>query len=723
MNRKSKKSFGPRKKPLVRNTQKKSEFTLAESRIMSVLRKDSLKSYQSRELLRLSGVTEKEKFYEAVKNLAAKGFIKVDKSHVVTLNSGEKSASLVSISKGFGFARPEEGGGDIFIHGSALNGAMIGDKILVGDIRDDIKGTSGSVHRILEHGKETTTGTIVTTDFGAELHADIAIRYNPTIAAGDLMGAKEGDKVLVKLMQDFRGDWSRAKVIKIFGSGDSARVCSDAIIEQYGIPMEFPEEVMAEANEVGNSTITEEELRKRLDLRNEPIFTIDGADAKDLDDAICVKKTDSGYSLDVHIADVSHYVKGRSKLDEEAMTRGTSVYFADRVIPMLPEVISNGVCSLNAGTDKLTFSALMELDKEGQLVSYKFRKSIINSKVRGVYSEVNEIFAGTAGEELMNKYAPVMDGLMAARELAKILESNAKARGTMEIESGESQFVLDENGVCVDVVPRSQGEAEGMIEQMMVSANTAAAKISVDAGIPFLYRIHESPDPERVSELCELLRAVGLPCKEIMKDKPVTGDFAAIMKRAKGTAFEVLVSQRVLRTMEKAKYSTEPKGHFGLALQDYSHFTSPIRRYPDTSIHRILTALCEGDDPAQIAKRYSTFAKNSAAESSKNEVRAVNAERDAEDCYMAEYMRGHLGEKYHGVVSGATKNGVFVRLANNVEGFIPNTSWKENDFLFDGIVTQKCRKTGRVLTIGTEVDIIVASANVAMGMVDFAPDE
>ena len=724
MNRKNKKVTGPARAKIKNNGAKKtkSEFTFFESKIMAVLKKDREHKFASRELLRKTGIKDKEKFYESIRTLAENGHILAE-NHVICINRNTKevAAELVSLSRGFGFARPENGGEDIFIHGSVLNSAFVGDKILVGGIRKDEKGYSGNIMRVLEKAKGTTTGTIKLTEYGAEVIPDNKIRYNPSVSPENLCGAKAGDKVMVELIKDYRGDWTQARVLKIFGSGESARVCADAIIEQYGIPMHFSPEVLEEAEKISKQEITAGEIRHRLDLRDQMIFTIDGADAKDLDDAVSVTKTEDGFVLGVHIADVSHYVTGKSLVDEEAMNRGTSVYFADRVIPMLPECISNGVCSLNAGTDKLTFSAIVNLDSKGQIKKYQFKKTIINSKVRGVYSEVNDIFGGTADDEIKAKYAPVMEGLSAAKELADILKVNSKARGTMELDSGESRFVLDENGICVNVIPRSSGEAEELIEQLMITANTAAAKLSMDAGIPFLYRIHENPEPQRIRDLAELLKALGIPCKELMNEKPSTGDFSKILQRVKGEPTEILVSQRLLRTMEKAKYSTEPLGHFGLALKDYSHFTSPIRRYPDTSIHRILTALAMGDDPVTITKRYAAFADKSAVESSNNEVRAVSAERDAEDCYMAEYMRQHIGEEYTGVVSGVTKNGLFVRLKSNVEGFVPMDLFTKNRFVFDDIVTQKCVNTGRSFTIGDSLNIVVASAQVATGRVDFAP--
>ena len=694
-----------------------------EETILATMRSEEIHDWSARQLLKKTGVLDKLAFYDALRSLKDRRMILLDREHNAKLIPvGEDvEATLISLSKNFGFARPDSGGDDIFIHGSALQGALVGDRIIVGDIRKDDRGPSGRVRRIVEHKPAQTTGTVSITDEGIELIPDNAIRYNLRMRERDLNGAKNGDKVMASLEQDYRGDWAYASVKKVFGSGRTARVCADAIVEQYGIPHVFPQEVLDEAERVGNEPISDEEYAKRLDLRGEPIFTIDSKDAKDLDDAISVKRTDFGYTLGVHIADVSHYVKEGSAIDEEAINRGTSVYFADRVIPMLPEVLSNGACSLNAGTDKLAFSALIELDKEGHITKYDFKKSIINSKVRGVYSEVNEILDGTASEEILNKYAPVMESLMSAKELADILKANSAARGTMELDSGESKFILDENGICIDIMPRVSGEAEQLIEQMMVTANIAAAKFSLDHKLPFLYRVHGTPDPKRVEELVTLLQLVGVPCKEIVKPNPETQDFAAILDRVRGLPCETLVSQRLLRTMEKARYSTEETGHFGLALSDYSHYTSPIRRYPDTSIHRVLSAFVEGMPAEEVRRRYAQFCETSATESSRNEIRALIAERDAEDCYMAEYMSQHIGEHFEGTVSGVTMRGVFVRLENSVEGFVSLDAFEGEDFVYDGLITQRSPK--RELTIGTPLPIIVASAYVATGKVDFVPDK
>ncbi len=680
----------------------------------------------SKELRKYSGVKDKTKFRKVLGELERDGKVTVSRDHVVELirEENRKTAVIVSLSKGFAFARMEGDEPDLFIHSSGLNGALLGDKVEVLPIMNDPKGPSGRVLKILEKKEQRTTGTIVREGFYFALRADCAIRYDISIMDRDLLGAKEGDKVMAELYTRPGGDRLFARVVKIYGEGSSARVCADAILEQNDIPAVFPEEVLKEAEAVSSRGVTDEDRKGRLDLRRFAIFTIDSASAKDLDDAISVTRTRTGgFKLGVHIADVSHYVREGSRLDAEAITRGTSVYFADRVVPMLPEALSNGVCSLNAGEDKLTFSAIIHLDGEGNMEKYEFRKSVICSKVRGVYSEVNKIFAKTASKELKQKYAPVIRGLNAARELANILKRRAKERGYMELESVEPQFTLDENGVCVDVKPRRSGEAEEMIEQLMICANQAAAKLAKEKGLPFVYRVHGHPEQRRIDTLIELLDALGVSAKEIRQGEPKTKDFAAILERVRDTPAQRVISHQLLRTMDKARYSTEPIGHFGLALADYSHFTSPIRRYPDTAIHRILSALCEGKSPAEIGRMYGGFAQNAAEESSRLEVRAMAAERSAEDCYMAEYIRQHIGEEFTGIISGVTARGVFVQLPSSVEGFVPVDSFEGCQFTYDGLITQYDALSHKKLTIGQELRIQVVAADVATGRIDFLPAE
>ncbi len=698
---------------------KKDDKNFAESRVLKTLKNEDTREFSSRELLRLTGLKDKDEFYLALRTLSKKGVINLSSKHKVKLIPKDKTIKgvVVSLSQGFAFVRPEEGDEDIFVPGRFLKSALVGDEVFLSDVKKDEKGYFGKITGINSRGKEITTATMVKGFKGLDAAPDIAIRYNLKVYPEDLNGAKEKDKVLIKLMQDRQGEWVKAQVLEIFGSSDIAKVCADAVIEAQGIRTKFPKDVLQNAKDVSLFPIDHDEISQRLDLRSENIFTIDGADAKDLDDAIGIKKTDFGYELSVHIADVSHYVKSKSALDIEAMERGTSVYFADRVIPMYPEILSNGVCSLNSGEDKLCLSAIISMDEHGEIVDYKFKKTVIHSKVRGVYSEINQIFDGSADKDIIKKYKPVKDELEVSKKLADILKKNAKNRGTMEIDSGESKFILDENGVCINIIPRVQGEAEELIEQFMISANIVAARTAMKTELPFLYRVHGKPDPKKLSDLGRMLELLGVPVDDLFKGEATPLDFAKIAERAKESEGGAVVSKALLRAMEKAKYSHEPLGHFGLALSDYSHFTSPIRRYPDTVIHRILTASINGEK----TKKFEEFVKKAGVSSSANEVKAQTAERDANDCYMAEYMRNHIGKHFVGMVSGVVKTGVFVRLLNNVEGFVPLESFKENTFKQISDIAYKCILTGKDLRLGTKLEIIVASADVASGRIDFIP--
>lgn len=647
----------------------------------------------------------------------------VSNSKVLRINENptSKKAVITSQSKGFAFARPDDGTPDVFIHFSKLGEAMIRDTVLLRDITTDDRGVSGRVDKVLERGDRNTTGKVERNDGYLEFVADIPIRYGVQIDRSTLKGVNEGDKVYAKLDRNPRNGRLIARITRVFGKSDSARICANAILEQNGIHPKFPKEVLAEAEQVAKEPITAEERAKRVDLTHLPILTIDSADAKDLDDAVCVEKTADGYKLGVHIADVSHYVREGSLLDAEALRRGTSVYMPDRVVPMLPTALSNDACSLNAGEEKLTFSALITLNKAGDIVDYTFKKAIIVSKVRGVYSEVNDIFAGTASEALLQKYAPVMDSLLAARELADVLKKKSRDNGTMEIESSESKFVLDENGICIDVQPRTTGEAEELIEQLMVTANQAAAKMGEKYDLPFVYRVHQQPDPERIAILCDLLSALKLNFAGLRKNNPKTGEFANVMDQTKGTPLHKIVSLQVLRTMEKARYATDPLGHFGLALEDYSHFTSPIRRYPDTCIHRILSALCETENPKYIKEHFTTYANTVARDCSRLEVSAMMAERSADDCFIAEFMRRHIGEEFDGVICGVTARGVFVELESSAEGFVPVDTFEDAEFEFDGMLTQTDVRTKLTMTIGQPIRIKVVSSDVSTGRIDFVP--
>ncbi|HEX3016800.1 MAG TPA: ribonuclease R [Caproicibacter sp.] len=696
-----------------------------KEKILHSLQK-SPQSLSVRSLLKKMKVVNNSKkaFFAALDELKAEGKVTVSKKKRIHIprKADTIEATIVSLSRGFAFARPDDGGGDVFIHADKLNNAFVGDRVLLSHVQQSAKGPSADVDVVSEKSSRLITGTFSSENGNNKLLPDIAVRYEIPITRKSALLARNGDKVQAKIRRKIHSSELEAEIVKIYGKAGSAKICADAILDQYGIQAEFSKEALAEAETAASRDITPADLKGRLDLRTLSICTIDGADAKDLDDAISVsKKRNGGFRLGVHIADVSHYIAPDGSLDLEARSRGTSVYFADRVVPMLPKSLSNGVCSLNAGEDKLTFSALIELDKNGNIESYRFRKSVIHSKVRGVYSEVNSLFEGTADRALRHKYTSVIRSLNAARELAIVLRKKFDQNGVVDLESTESVFTLNDEGICVSVRPRRSGEAEQMIECLMITANRAAAKFAKSAGVPFVYRVHEQPNPERIKTLIQLVDAVGLDSKPLKhKDgRIVPSDFADILEQAKGTPAQKVISHQLLRTMAKARYDVNPLGHFGLALEDYCHFTSPIRRYPDTAIHRILTAMLKTKDHEKLRQRFTDFAVEASKMSSDAEIRAMSAERSAEDCYMAEYMTQHIGEVYDGVISGVTQRGVFVELENSVEGFVPMDSFPDSDYRFDGVITQVDVKTGSRLTIGHPLTIKVVSADVASGRIDF----
>lgn len=672
------------------------------------------------ELFKLSNISDKASYNLAISELQEDGDIILIKNKNVVLSEamGYVKATILRSSRYFSFARPADGSPDIFIPCEKMKDAIPGDVVLLKDIRQEEKGPSGGVFRIVKKGDRLITGMVERYKSKLSVIADGGFGYSIPIVRGGELRSRDGDKVRAALMYDQHERKLYCRVLSIYGKANSAKICADAIIDRYGIPSEFSKGLRAEAKRVSEEPITAEEIAKRRDLRDEAILTIDSADAKDLDDAISVKKTENGWTLGVHIADVSHYIREGSELDKEAFERGTSVYFADRVIPMLPEELSNGCCSLNSGTDKLTFSAIMNIDQKGNLCDFEFCKSIINSKVRGVYSEVNEILAGTADDELIRKYSPVEQTLKDGEELFTVLKQNAKERGELEIETTELKFVLNEAGVCIDVSTRTRGKSEEMIEQFMIMANQAAGKLAKEKNIPFVYRIHAKPEAERIAALADLAQACGFRVNKI-KPGLTQRDLAELLSAAKGTRYEKLMSMQVLRTMAKAQYDDRPIGHFGLSLADYCHFTSPIRRYPDTSIHRILSALVGGMSIEEIKRKYEDFAKESAKQSSEREVRAVNGERDTEKCYAAEYMTAHIGECYDGVVEGVTAKGIFVSIPCGIEGFV-NLSRLENAFFeYNGTTTTIDKRSGISYSIGDSVRIKVTAATVALGTIDY----
>ena len=631
--------------------------------------------------------------------------------------AGLLRGKITRISKTFGFAMPESGSGEFFITGRNLKGALNGDTVLLQPegARDDGL-PEASVISVIQEANPQFSGMLAEEDGRLYFLSDrLSGRPLEIVNPADWT-AHTGEKVIAEVAE--RGDrHSRHKVriLLSFGGADTAKACCDALVAVSGVPAAFSQAALAEAEQLEQRGISDADLNGRLDLR-EPediIFTIDGFDAKDLDDAISIAETAEGYRLGVHIADVSHYVLPNTPLDDEAIARGTSIYYADQVIPMLPKALSNGICSLHPDVDRLAFSALLELDRDGELISFRFEKTVIRSAVKGVYREVNALLEGTASPEIEEKYAPVKDALLLLDQLREKRLAARKKRGAPSIETEESLFLLDESGMCRDVAVRTRGRGEELIEECMLLANEAAAKLAKEQHLPFVYRVHAKPPEEKAQRLDEMLSRLSLPHPDLESPKP--RDYAQVLKNAEDSPLKGAVHQMVLRSMAKADYETDPIGHFGLALSDYAHFTSPIRRYPDLAIHRILSARQRGEKPANLMQ----FAQAAAAAGTVTEQRALSLERDCEDRYRAEWAKQHIGEVFDGTVSGVTENGIYVMLENSVEGLILLDSLPMDEYECDGFYSLRAKGSGLLFTLGMPLRVRCARADINSGNIDF----
>lgn len=632
-------------------------------------------------------------------------------------------AEVSRVSPKSGFIRSlDEAPEEFFVRGRDMMGAIPGDVVLARRTSDAEDGRSAEaiVMSVLEMNDSLLTGVI--TAVGNKLMVMPDRLCDEPLVISKVSKATVmhvGDKVVFSIKK--RGERHMdhtVNIVEVFGSCDNAKSGADAYMLSNGLHTVFPDDVLLEAAKIDPDEIDENEVLRRLDLRGEPIFTIDGADTKDIDDAVSITKTDRCYKLGVHIADVSHYVTKGSALDEEAFYRGTSIYYADRVVPMLPKELSNGICSLNPQVDRLAFSCLMEVSFEGKLTSYRFEKTVIRSRVKGVYSEVNKILDGTAGDEIKAKYAGVIDRIPIMRELAAILAQNRVNRGAPEIDTSETKIITDENGVCVDVQPRKTGIAEGIIEEFMLMANNSAASLAMKEKIPFVYRVHEAPTTEKLTQLNETLTALGIN-PEGIGERSSSADLARILRENRENEKAAVINRIVLRTMMKAKYSEEPLGHYGLVMPEYSHFTSPIRRYADLSIHRILTDYVYSLSHEKLCRKYASFAASAALQASNTELSAVRCERECENFYMAEYMKNHVGEEFEGLISGVSAGGVYVMLPNTVEGMVSVSAMPMGEYEVQHgvILTGAC--DGSVYTVGDKVRVKCVSVNVNGGFIDF----
>lgn len=631
-----------------------------------------------------------------------------------------KRATVVKAKRTFGFARLDDGQTEVFLPGKRMRGALPGDRVLLRVEKDGAGLDVGEVLSVTERAPARLSGTVEKEGDDRFLRFDDGAYFPVALSKGGVR-AKEGDKVVARILHADDGRDHLAEVQMSYGSALLAKNCCDAILDAAGIATSFSFEVLGAADAAAQMLPGPQTDKDRLDLRDSCIFTIDGADTKDIDDAISLSCSEAGWELGVHIADVSAYVEAGSLLDAEAFLRGTSVYYADSVVPMLPPSLSNGACSLNPDEDRFAFSALMRLSPDGVLTDFAFRKTVIRSRVKGVYEEINRIFSGEADEEIRRKYAGCAQSLETMRELAALLGRRREARGALALTSVESKILIGEDGRAADVRPRVQGEAERLIEELMLTANEAAATLALRSGLPFVFRVHEEPSLEKLAALKELLDAVGIPSGAAAPGV-TPKKLSKILAAAQATQYGTVVNLAVLRAMQKARYDARNLGHFGLALANYTHFTSPIRRYCDLTIHRILSAYVAGEAPETLNKRFSASAEAAAKRASMTELRAMDAERACEDRYKAEYIRAHLGERFAGTVVSAAPHGVYVQLDNTVEGLV-RTELLGEGMLFDGRMQYATADGKKRLRVGDRVQVTAAAADVSLGRVDFALDE
>lgn len=627
--------------------------------------------------------------------------------------------------KGFGFVKIEDQEDEIYISRENSKNALNGDTVAIKIIaeKEGDKKQEGKIVKIVRHEKDTVVGTFQKSrNFAFVVPDDKNFGTDIFISKANWGKARDKKKVLVQILKyPEKGKNAEGKVIEVLGGINEAGVDMLSLIKQYELPYKFPDEVVAEAKAYGDK-IDPSDLPRRRDLRNDIIFTIDGEDAKDLDDAIHVEKLENGnYKLDVHIADVSHYVREKTELDKEAYLRGTSIYMLGRVIPMLPRELSNGICSLNAGEDRYTLSCSMEITPKAKIVSSDIYKGVICVTERMCYTDVQKIL-DRSDETVLKRYEKYISYFDLMAELANILKAKRKENGYLNLEIPESKITLDENGVAIDVKKYETYFANEIIEQFMLIANETVAEKFYWLQAPFIYRNHEAPDVDKVKELNKSLYNFGYKIKISKEEIIYPNEFAKILEDVKGKDEEKVVSNIILRTLRVAKYEAENKGHFGIASKYYCHFTSPIRRYPDLFIHRIISKYLDNDYLVNDfwIKKYEKRAEKRAENCSERERVATKVEREAEDIKKAEFMESKIGEEYEGIVSSVTNFGIFVELDNTVEGLIRYEKLGNEYFIYNEEKRQAIGEhTGKVYQIGDKVKIRVANASKLMRQIDF----
>ena len=698
-----------------------------EQKILELLKDENYKPMKPKEIAILMRVPKNEynDFLNVLGNLELN--LKIQKNRKNQYRIVEKvyyDGIYRKHSKGFGFVKIESDEDEIYISKDNSLNALNGDRVLIEIVeeKNKLKKAEGRIVKILKHEKNTVVGIFQNNkNFGFVVPDDKNFGTDIFISKKNFGKARNNHKVLVQITKyPQKGKKAEGKIIEVLGNVNEAGVDMLSLIKENNLPARFPEQVVQEAIKCGNK-IDETDIKNRVDLRGQNIFTIDGEDAKDLDDAVRVIKLENGnYKLDVHIADVSHYVKPNSLLDQEALIRGTSIYMLARVIPMLPRELSNGICSLNAGEDRFTLSCSMEINEKGDVISTEIYKAVINVTERMSYTDVQKIL-DNSDEEVVNKYKKYIKDFKLMEELALILKNKRLDKGYLNLEIPESKIELDIDGRVVNIKKYETSFANEIIEQFMLTANEQIAEKFYWLDAPFIYRVHEKPDYEKVQELNKFLINFGLMIKA-NKDNIYPKEFAKILDQVKGKEEEKVVSNLVLRTLKIARYEEINGGHFGIASKYYCHFTSPIRRYPDLFIHRVISKYLEEnyDVDEKFILEYKEQAKDRAKRASEREKIATKVERDSEALKKAEFMENKIGEEYNGIISSVTSFGVFVELDNTVEGLIRFDDLGNEYFVYD---EEKKRligeKTNKIYKIGDKVRIRVKDANKLLRTVDF----
>ena len=699
-----------------------------KERILAYMESEGYVPIKRRDMRAMLSVPQedREKFESLINELIAEGRVFETKKGKLASPKDLQMATgtFIGHARGFGFVTPDAGGEDIFIPASETMGAMQKDRVLYKMLHKAEKGkkADGVIVRILERGQQRIVGTFEagSKGYGFVVADDKKIAKDIFISRENTKGAVTGHKVVVEIT-DYGEDRRNpeGKVIEILGHINDPGVDILSVIRRYELAVEFPEEVYAEIEHLGTE-VAEADKKGREDLRDLLTITIDGADAKDLDDAVSLKRLGNGnFELGVHIADVSHYVRENTALDKEAYARGTSVYLVDRVIPMLPHKLSNGICSLNPHVDRLALSCLMEVNGRGEVVSHRILESVINSDYRMTYTAVREILEdGTPA--LLEQYAEILPMLEDMEELRQILGEKRRKRGSVNFDLPESKIILDENGKPIDIKPYEKSIATNMIEEFMLVCNETIAENSFWQEMPFMYRSHQEPDEDKLEKMEQFLRGFGYYLRK--KDGEIhPRELQKVLQKAEETDEERIITRMVLRSMMQARYTAENGGHFGLAAKYYCHFTSPIRRYPDLEIHRMIKKMLHGELDEKASVYYRRKMPDWAKHCSKQERVAEDAERDTDALKKVEFMEDKVGQIYEGIISGVTNWGIYVELPNTIEGMVALSQMDDDNYEFDEkkmlVFGKRTKKSYR---LGDKVVVSVAKVDRMMGTIDFA---